>query len=553
MVQIDYGEWYSRLRRLANKYIVEEGCKIDEESEDELSYERKPGEYIRSQSLPNMHISFAPSEMTTELEHLPKKILSSESLEYDGDLDSKCESVVQMSDESYDEELMYKLTNTDYIFREYKRIKRLYRGSSYESLAEDMNGMFNVEENDEERDSGYVKVDGRCSSDLMEEKVSNDKSEMKMRTISGVNVPPQYMESHQVCLQPGKSERIVKILDLQDLGSLLFVGQKGTVVFRNLNLRKEQCVRWDLCSSFQKQQFSCLKTRRNAFTVTDASYLEASQHYCLATTNRTLHFMHAAPSAHWETFRVVDLPTVPTCLENNFQEKNSRSTNELFVGDHVGNVYVFTFFFPRTMLFSRNFTLGTQRISFKDLEDHRDYIKCKKMVKVHNDLIDKIKYVECGQLFSTSKLDTANCLVRQDLTLENSRHVYRHRKGITCFDVSLPLKLIVTGSKDFIVRMWNMHETAKPYMKLTGHRAVVSDLCFTEKLLISICKEGEFRIWEISEGNLLQSISIKFSYSHVQSQLGRTYILHAPARCKDDCFVSMSDCTVKVKLPAEEF
>ncbi|GFR02937.1 uncharacterized protein TNCT_569401 [Trichonephila clavata] len=156
------------------------------------------------------------------------------------------------------------------------------------------------------------------------------------------------------------SEQVVKILDTTDVCSLVFIAQKGTVVYRNLRLQEEAKFHWDLCSDLQKQ-----KSRKALFKVTDASYLNVSRHYCLSTTNRSLNFIHASPSAQWETFRLTDFPTVPTCLENNFQPTNKTKTCELFIGDHKGNIYMLKFFYPRTLLFARNYSLGTQVISFQ--------------------------------------------------------------------------------------------------------------------------------------------------------------------------------------------
>ncbi|GBM65819.1 hypothetical protein AVEN_172669-1 [Araneus ventricosus] len=169
----------------------------------------------------------------------------------------------------------------------------------------------------------------------------------------------------QIRLQAGKPEKVVKILDTSDISTLLFVAQKGTVVYRNLHLQEEAIFHWDLCSDLQKKKGTCLKARKATFSVTDASYLNVSRHYCLCTTNRSLHFIHASSTAQWETFRLTELPTVPTCLENNFLPTNKAKTCELFIGDHQGNVYILTFFFPRTLLFARTYSIGTQIIKFK--------------------------------------------------------------------------------------------------------------------------------------------------------------------------------------------
>ncbi|XP_035226973.1 WD repeat-containing protein on Y chromosome-like [Stegodyphus dumicola] len=292
-------------------------------------------------------------------------------------------------------------------------------------------------------------------------------------------------------LQSGTSEQVVKILDITDFCSYLFIGQKGTVIFRNSDLQDEFKFKWDLCSEKKKLHTTCMKTRIASFSVTDASYLEVSKHYCLSTTHGTLHFIHGSPSAHWETFRLIEFPTVPTCLENNFQKTNKSSTCQLFIGDHKGNVYILTFLFPLTMLFARDYSLGTQIIRFEDLKKHRSYIKYRKVSRVHWDVIDKIQHIpQHDFLISNSKLDTLNPLVLQDISTVPSSKTYRHIKGVTCFDLNNLLNIIVTGSRDFIIRTWDVSFCRYPVMLLEGHKAVVSDLriCSKGDTLLSICK-----------------------------------------------------------------
>lgn len=83
--------------------------------------------------------------------------------------------------------------------------------------------------------------------------------------------------------------------------------QKGTVVRRNLALERQSKNILDMQSFPQLNHCQCRKMRMSSFAITDATYLEVSRHYCISTSNRTLHFFHEISSDQWETFRLVGM------------------------------------------------------------------------------------------------------------------------------------------------------------------------------------------------------------------------------------------------------
>ncbi|KAG8199570.1 hypothetical protein JTE90_009409 [Oedothorax gibbosus] len=312
-----------------------------------------------------------------------------------------------------------------------------------------------------------------------------------------------------VCLKE-HSENIVKVLDTADSSSLLFIGQKGSATYLDSQLCTESTFQWDLCSDVQRRLGACRKRRQNSCSVTDAVYLGVSGHYCLSTTNRALHFMRASPGAQWETFRLAELPTVPTCLASSFHSMNKDKNCQLFIGDHKGNIHILTFFYSSTMLFSRKYSLKTQIIRFIDLNLHESYVKWKTIAKVHSDLVNKLEYISPRNLlFSSSCLDVQKNLVSQDLHVSRM-NIFHHPQGITCFDTSHQLDKIVSGSKDFLIRIWEIGCCSKAITMLFGHKAVIADVRFhSQGTVVSVCKEGEVRIWSLDSCECLQRFLVR--------------------------------------------
>ena len=49
-------------------------------------------------------------------------------------------------------------------------------------------------------------------------------------------------------------------------------------------------------------------------------------------------------------------------------------------------------------------------------------------------------------------------------------------KGCWCFDYSKRLNMIVSGSTDTTLRLWNPYVTSNPTMKLQGHKNMILDV-----------------------------------------------------------------------------
>lgn len=55
-------------------------------------------------------------------------------------------------------------------------------------------------------------------------------------------------------------------------------------------------------------------------------------------------------------------------------------------------------------------------------------------------------------------------------------------QGVTCFDFSKPLNLLVTGGMDHKVRLWNQYVTSQPIVVLHEHSMIVQDVAIYEPL-----------------------------------------------------------------------
>lgn len=74
------------------------------------------------------------------------------------------------------------------------------------------------------------------------------------------------------------------------------------------------------------------------------------------------------------------------------------------------------------------------------------------------------------------------------------------------------LHIIVTGSKDGLVRVWNQVVTKQPVVSLHGHREPVVDVRVLKHMsvIISLSEKGIVKIWNLGDYYCQMSLQLNF-------------------------------------------
>ena len=72
--------------------------------------------------------------------------------------------------------------------------------------------------------------------------------------------------------------------------------------------------------------------------------------------------------------------------------------------------------------------------------------------------------------------------------------------------------MVVTGSNDKIVRVWNPVVTTKPISLLSGHKSGLNDVKIRadKRLIFSYDKTAVLKVWDIDIGYCLQTLPLRF-------------------------------------------
>ena len=215
------------------------------------------------------------------------------------------------------------------------------------------------------------------------------------------------------------------------------------------------------------------------------------------------------------------MPCAPFALEY-WWAPSSGNTNPhgsaiLFVGGDNGTIYTMKFHKPNQELFSHVFSAGggVKKINFSEVAEgkHGEHCTVSAAHNVHNDTILRIRYCQERDLIFSCSRSPQNSLVIRDSMEKKTPYIFKTTKGVTCFDYDLEMELVVTGSSDYIVRIWNMYVTQRPIAFLESHGSPIIDVLLypASGAIISYAEEERtVKVWDVVDHTMLETMVIPF-------------------------------------------
>lgn len=97
------------------------------------------------------------------------------------------------------------------------------------------------------------------------------------------------------------------------------------------------------------------------------------------------------------------------------------------------------------------------------------------------------------------------------------------------------LKILISGSDDGLIRIWNCVVTSNPVAILSTHRCGIVDIqiCDSQQLFFSCSRDGVIKLWETKDYSCLQTLKLRFPVFGVMGKIvewGTTSIYTGPKR-----------------------
>nr|XP_022317228.1 WD repeat-containing protein on Y chromosome-like isoform X7 [Crassostrea virginica] len=348
------------------------------------------------------------------------------------------------------------------------------------------------------------------------------------------------------------------------------VATTGTV--RYITISKEGVVNvWQPSLNYVEKYYSITndendssgQKRRFKTWVTDAIFLPNCNKLVIGSTSRDIRFYDCSTNQHFEEFQLFAMSDVPYCFDYWYDTKNPSNPSKLIFGVDTGYIHTITFKKPVSQLFETPFKNdeGVQKIFWSEIEkgQQSQFVSHEKIshgdhtLQALPDIVKQVLYLPDNDyiISSTSSAQQSLVISPADRKDFKKTYVFNIDKGIESFDHNKNLNILVTGSLDHMVRIWNPYVPSKPMAVLQGHATGVIGVKIHEGLVqvFSYSKDAVIKVWDIKEHACLQTVVLKFPSSiHGRMPEHGTFPMHMQPGPHNALLVTCNDYIGMLKL-----
>lgn len=190
--------------------------------------------------------------------------------------------------------------------------------------------------------------------------------------------------------------------------------------------------------------------------------------------NEFLELKHAAipvmtvhNRGHVECHRLFDLSNIPSCLEY--------WKGRLLIGDVEGGITIISIPDAKAPLGRRKIRGKLHHLLLSELARGTVHF-----YKAHNSPVTDIHFLSERHLVLSTSKDKKFSVFVKDITDTVDNIIVSIPKGVNALAYSPSLKMVATGSDDYVVRLFNQFVMKMPQMELFGHRSSVLSVAFVE-------------------------------------------------------------------------
>ncbi|XP_065898350.1 cilia- and flagella-associated protein 337-like isoform X2 [Dysidea avara] len=268
-----------------------------------------------------------------------------------------------------------------------------------------------------------------------------------------------------------------------------------------------------------------------ALWVTDCILMNNCNKLVVATTSNELLFLDLSTTLCHCQHRLSELSHIPLCLDYYYEPQQPGGSSYLLCGDESGNVTILHFPTPTIRLFTGVDTSSRPaRITLQNVMEGRSP-KCQIIPCIHDDWVQQIQYIPHNHSFISCSASSNNSLVISDIEQKKKPYVFNLRKGVSCFDFSHKMDILVTGSMDHLLHMWNPYVPGRSIATMAGHSSTIIAVLIDDQdnAIFSFSQDGVLMCWDLNEHTLLQYITVRFPFTQRLPDYGPRPLYHSPS------------------------
>ncbi|XP_066558971.1 WD repeat-containing protein on Y chromosome [Amia ocellicauda] len=413
-----------------------------------------------------------------------------------------------------------------------RRIERLFQeadtdgggGLDMEEFRESMKKIL-VGVDDEELDIIFMKVDTNCDLTVdWDEYLNYTVLEYTEKDALHRQTRPLYFPKSLKIVPVGHSELIVRLQFNPDQSPQSREADKGGQAGVDKAQPQPGCylsVSRDGVLNFWSENFNRLRavsldhvqrSRGEKIWVTNMVCISNLNLMAISTTGRDLDFFDISASRCDLVFSLTGLKNYVLVMDYWSDGKNGVFS----VGDTGGGILVFIssdvnqhgiFSTANIINIGGKCCLPVSALLKNTSKDYQNF----RVADLHGDWCCQIQFIPELKAIATCSASEDTAMVLTQVPEPHTKGVkkcaFPLKKGILCFDYSPKFNVLVTGSVDWMVRLWNPC-TSKAIAELSGHTSAVTHVVVNVHgdRIISISKDKNVRVWDLKEYGCLQNI-----------------------------------------------
>uniref|UniRef100_T1IXP0 WD repeat-containing protein on Y chromosome n=1 Tax=Strigamia maritima TaxID=126957 RepID=T1IXP0_STRMM len=269
--------------------------------------------------------------------------------------------------------------------------------------------------------------------------------------------------------------------------------------------QKLKLLKYKLCRS----HFSSSSNSKIFPWILDMVCIPNAQMIATCSTDETICFYDVTNANMDLLISITKLEAVATCLSFWFNPQNLEHSVLVF-GDNVGTVTYLEFEKAVSQkLFGISSVYEVKTVKLNDLlKKQVEHINGFQYPTLHDEWVRQVKYVSTLKSIVSCSVSSNISMSICSTFLDFSTKIFVVQKGISSFDYSNQHNMIITGSIDRCLRIWNPYINKKPIVTLSGHNAPVLHVIFIEEKYqaISISEDKCVKVWDLKEQSCIQTI-----------------------------------------------
>ncbi|XP_018321469.1 WD repeat-containing protein on Y chromosome-like [Agrilus planipennis] len=305
-----------------------------------------------------------------------------------------------------------------------------------------------------------------------------------------------------------QEEPIQKIVPIQseDYFCYCIVSKFGGVGVYDVNLSFLSSYRITFTRDDLKVKVTEEKIRRNRW-VTDCIYLSNVSILALANSTRTITLYDAARLKHYLIWMITNIPNVIQCLHYSYNSEYST----LLMGDEYGQIYLLKFINVSKGLLRKKHTDKPNVFFWQAIQEQKEYVLVSKLVESHDAEVRRIFYCDENLSVASCSRDPKKSVIMQHVSSKWKPYIFKMKKGVNCFILHRTKRILITGSTDGIVAVWDIFNTKRPTSVFSFNGAILDLVLLNNfNMLLTYTQKGKLELWDTDMECSVQTLRIKF-------------------------------------------